>query len=145
MPHDRLSSDEGGGMKTFAQRNTAATSRDDWETPPEFFARLDGEFRFTLDAAASPVNAKCVRYFTKADDGLSQDWGSETVWINPPYGKTVTPKWIRKAYTASLAGATVVCLVPSRTDAAWFHEYATNAEVRFVKGRLRSAPRWVGA
>ena len=40
---------------------------------------------------------------------------------------------------ASRRGATVVCLVPSRTDTAWWHDtvIAGGAEVRFVRGRLR--------
>lgn len=43
-----------------------------------------------------------------------------------------------KAYESSLQGATVVCLLPSRTDTHWWHEYVTKAdEVRFVRGRVR--------
>lgn len=34
-------------------------------------------------------------------------------------------------------GATVVCLVPSRTDTEWFHEYALRGEIRFIRGRLK--------
>lgn len=36
----------------------------DWRTPKDFFRELDQEFHFGLDAAASPENAKCERYFT---------------------------------------------------------------------------------
>jgi hypothetical protein len=43
----------------------------EWATPPDLFARLDAEHGpFTLDACATPENAKCPRYFTRADDGL---------------------------------------------------------------------------
>lgn len=62
-----------------------STGKDDWETPSDFFKKLDAEFHFTLDACATDSNAKCVRYFTKESDGLSQDWGGETVYCNPPY------------------------------------------------------------
>lgn len=41
---------------------------DDRGTPDELFRRLDAEFRFDLDAAASHANAKCTRYYTT--DGL---------------------------------------------------------------------------
>lgn len=43
----------------------------EWETPHDLFAELDKEFGFTLDVAASHDNAKVLRYFTRADDGLS--------------------------------------------------------------------------
>ena len=34
-------------------------------------------------------------------------------------------------------GATVVCLVPARTDTLWWHEYVMRAsEVRLIRGRL---------
>lgn len=111
--------------------------REDWETPPEFFAKLNWEFRFTLDVCARADNAKCARFFSPADDGLSQDWGSDVCWMNPPYGAEI-PKWMAKAYDASRKGATVVCLVPARTDTRWWHDYAELADIRrFVKGRIR--------
>ena len=32
----------------------------------------------------------------------------------------------------------VVMLIPSRTDTKWFHKYIyKNAEIRFIKGRLK--------
>lgn len=46
-----------------------------WETPQNLFDKLDAEFHFTLDAAASDENHKCARYFTQKDDGLRQNWG----------------------------------------------------------------------
>lgn len=109
----------------------------EWETPQDFFDKLNAEFHFTLDAAASDENAKCERYFTIETDGMNQDWGGATVWLNPPYGPAI-PAWMEKAYYESLKGATVVVLVPSRTDTKWWHTYAEKAaERRFVKGRLK--------
>jgi len=56
--------------------------------------------------------------------------------MNPPYGRTIG-QWMRKAHIASRQGATVVCLVPSRTDTRWWHDYAMKGEIRFIKGRLK--------
>lgn len=118
--------------------DTHASSRTDlWATPPSFFNRLNEEFNFTLDACASADNAKCDRYFTTEDDGLAQDWGRETVWVNPPYGRGVTGRWVEKAFRASQLGALVVMLLPARTDTRWWHDWALKGEVRFVRGRLR--------
>ena len=112
-----------------------SSEKDDWETPQAFFDRLDAEFRFTLDAAASPQNAKCAQYLTKEDDALTQPWPG-TVWLNPPYGRDIW-KWIRKAYQEA-AESTVVVLIPSRTDTKYWHNWVMRAsEIRFVKGRLR--------
>jgi site-specific DNA-methyltransferase (adenine-specific) len=109
----------------------------EWSTPQAFFDDLDAEFHFTLDVCASHSNAKCERYFTHQEDGLSQNWGMERCWMNPPYGREIAI-WMSKAFNASREGALVVCLVPARTDTAWWHDYAAKAdEVRFVRGRLR--------
>src|SRR4051812_211485 len=91
-----------------------SSERDDWSTPTDLFAQLDSEFAFTLDAAADESNAKCSRYFTRADNGLPQPWEREHVWLNPPYGRGVIDQWIDKAIDAASQGATVVALVPDR-------------------------------
>ena len=110
--------------------------RIEYSTPQWLFDALNAEFGFTLDAAASPDNAKCKRFFTKDDCGLEKDWGDEVVWCNPPYGKGVTGVWARKCYQAIRGGATVVMLVPVRADAKWFHDYAMKGEVRLFRNRL---------
>lgn len=58
----------------------------EWSTPQDFFDRLNAEFHFTLDPCSTDQNAKCAKHYTKEQDGLSQDWGHETVFCNPPYG-----------------------------------------------------------
>ena len=112
-----------------------SSKTDLWATPQSFFDDLDSEFGFELDVCALPSNAKCERYFTPADDGLSQTW-SGVCWMNPPYGKEIG-LWMRKAYLSSRQGATVVCLVPARTDTRWWHDYAMRGQIRFIKGRLK--------
>jgi len=74
-------------------------------------------------------------YFTEQDDGLSQEWYG-SVWMNPPYGKTIG-LWMKKAYESSCAGVKVVCLVPARTDTAWWHDYAMKGSIEFIRGRLK--------
>lgn len=69
------------------------------------------------------------------ENGLLQNWGREIVFMNPPYSQV--NDWMRKAYGSAQEGATVVCLVPSRTDTEWWHSYAMKGEIRFIKGRLK--------
>lgn len=107
----------------------------EWSTPQEFFDKLNQEFNFTLDVCASESNAKCDSYFYKEIDGLKMKWEG-VCWMNPPYGRGIG-EWIKKAYNSSQNGATVVCLVPSRTDTKWFHEYVMQGEIRFIQGRLK--------
>ena len=43
-----------------------------WCTPQDFFEKLDAEFHFALDAAATEQTAKCAKFFTPETDGLAQ-------------------------------------------------------------------------
>ena len=107
-----------------------------WETPQDTFDKLDTEFGFTLDVCATEATAKCKKYYTPQIDGLSQEWKG-ICWMNPPYGRQIS-LWLEKAYTESLNGATVVCLIPARTDTRYWHNYCMKAsEIRFIKGRLK--------
>ena len=113
-----------------------SSATDEWGTPQNFFDALDAIYHFTLDVCATPENAKYRRYFTHTDDGLAQSWAGERCWMNPPYGRVIKD-WMKKAYAESQRGALVVCLVPARTDTAWWHEYAMKGDVTFIRGRLK--------
>ncbi|MNV80605.1 DNA N-6-adenine-methyltransferase (Dam) [compost metagenome] len=105
-------------------------------TPMDFFQELNNEFAFETDVCALPSNAKCTRFYTPEMDGLAQEWRG-VCWMNPPYGRTIG-EWVKKAYASSQRGATVVALLPARTDTKWFHDYVYGkAETRFVRGRLK--------
>ena len=116
-----------------------SSATDNWSTPQDFFDKLNDEFHFTLDVCADENNHKCEHYYTKEVDGLSRPWVG-TVWCNPPYGRRIS-EWVRRAYLSSHIGsATVVMLLPARTDTRWFHDYIynkSNTEIRFIKGRLK--------
>lgn len=113
-----------------------SSKTDNWATPQDLFDLLDAEFHFTLDPCADLSNHKCPRYFTREEDGLAQSWAGETVFCNPPYGRELS-KWIKKAADESCR-ATVVMLIPARTDTSAFHDYILGkAEIRFIRGRLK--------
>ena len=121
-----------------------STGKDDWETPPELFEKLNQEFRFTLDPCCTEKSAKCKRYYTKEQDGLAQSWEGETVFCNPPYSPKTRNNpgqvaWIKKAYEESKKpNTTVVMLIPARTDTKAFHQYIYNrSEIRFLPGRIK--------
>lgn len=114
------------------------TGKQDWETPDEIFVPLDNEFHFTLDVCASETNKKCLRFFTEIDDALTQRWDG-ICWMNPPFGNQ--DKWVKKAYQESQLGSVIICLLPSRTNTNWWHDYVMKGEVRFIRGR----PKFKGA
>ena len=112
-----------------------SSKTDLWATPIDFFNKYNEKFNFELDVCATDENAKCKKYFTVDNDGLSKKWVG-ICWMNPPYGREII-KWMEKAYKSSLDGATIVCLVPARTDTKWWHEYAIKGEIEFIRGRLK--------
>lgn len=113
-----------------------SSATDLWATPQDFFDQQNVMYGpFELDVCADNTNAKCPVYFDKLTDGLTQNWSGKC-WMNPPYGRDIG-KWMRKAYESSLAGAVVVCLVPARTDTAWWHDYAMKGDITFIRGRLK--------
>ena len=69
-------------------------TRDDYYTPKWIFDALN--LTFDIDVASPPNGppfTPCHRYFTKKDDGLSQEWRG-LIFMNPPYSKA-TP-WVNK-------------------------------------------------
>lgn len=118
-----------------------SSKTDEWETPQDFFDKLDKEFHFELDVAATSENAKCAVYYglDNGVDGLSAEWempwGPARVWCNPPYSNI--KEWAKRC---SEHKNIAVMLVPARTDTKWFHDYCYNkpyVEIRFIKGRLK--------
>lgn len=108
----------------------------EWATPWPLFRRLDAEFDFTVDVAASTENAKCARFYTMEQDGLKQSWAGERVWCNPPYDHKSLTAFAYKAVYEKARGTLSALLVPVKSDQAWWHEYAIQHEIRFIRGRV---------
>lgn len=115
---------------------------DDRETDPTVFAELHERFAFTIDAAASPHNAKLPKFWTVDDDGLAQNWTGERVWCNPPYSN-IRP-WVEKA-SAEVDAELIVMLLPAnRTEQGWWQDLIEphrddggRLRCEFLRGRMR--------
>jgi phage N-6-adenine-methyltransferase len=110
-----------------------------WETPQNFFDSLNTRYSFNTDVCAIKDNAKCKHFFSPNIDGLKQAWKGRC-WMNPPYGRDHTGKWVEKAYMESRKGCLVIALLPVRTDTRWFHQFIYKKKgvtIEFVKGRLK--------
>lgn len=129
-----------------------SSKTDEWATPHDLYDELNREFHFTLDAAATFENRKCSAYFGLDNgiegqaDALACHWGyGHVIWLNPPYSRI--REFIAKAATEARENrATIVCLIPARTDTRYFHEHIWDqqwhrtrpgVEIRFLKGRLK--------
>lgn len=101
-----------------------------WCTPQDFFDKLNAEFGFVLDPAATDKTAKCSLYYTPETDGLSQSWDrGGAVFCNPPYGREIG-KWVQKAFEEARGGYPIVLLI-------------TCEEYRLLRGNIPALPdRW---
>lgn len=101
----------------------AAGETDDWYTPRYIFDAL-GE-RFDLDVAAptdGPRHVPTSAWYSA--NALTLPWRG-FVWMNPPFGHQSTKrKWLTKFF----AHGHGVALVPDRTSAPWFQEFAPKAD-----------------
>lgn len=77
--------------------------RQEWETPPEFFAALDRYFNFDIDVCATRDNNKCFDYIAPEQDGLEAEWftfkrapmGRRSAFCNPGFSNLAP--WIKQA------------------------------------------------
>ncbi len=80
-------------MPVIVESLTPKELKDEWRTLPSLYERLDREFKFQYDFAATKENALCENYFTKEKDALeSEAWFfnymSEPIgFLNPPFSK----------------------------------------------------------
>jgi phage N-6-adenine-methyltransferase len=133
-----------------------SSATDEWETPQTFFDKLDLEFGFTLDVAASASNRKAEHYYgpdhadERCRDALVLNWSGALrpvrCWMNPPYSRGLQGKFIAKAAEERRKGVLTVALLPARTDTKAFHTHIYDAstwqpregiEIRLLPGRLK--------
>ncbi|SNZ21675.1 DNA N-6-adenine-methyltransferase [Cohaesibacter gelatinilyticus] len=108
---------------------------DDWYTPKYIFDALN--IQFDLDVASpaeGPRYVPAVDFYTKQDNGLAQRWYG-TVWMNPPFGHQSTKrKWLTKFFEHGDG----IALMPDRTSAPWWQEFAPKSEaILFVSPKVK--------
>lgn len=116
--------------------------RDSRFTPPDFMEHIYaafGEIEFDPCAhALSPVIARRRIMLSEGGDGLVHDWSGRLAFMNPPFSSLLI--WLKRAFDQWQTGniETVVCLVPVRSDSAWFHETLSPvADIYLLQGRVR--------
>lgn len=103
----------------------AAGRSDDWFTPRYIFDALG--LKFSLDVAApidGPRHVPCWNWYHLIDDGLRRPWYG-LVWMNPPFGhQRHKREWLTRFFDHGQG----IALVPDRTSAPWFQEFAPKAD-----------------
>ena len=130
-------------MTDKARKTLHSSKSVEWGTPQEFFDQYNKIYNFDLDVCATPELAKCKKFFSPKDDGLSKDWKGKC-WMNPPYGREIK-KWVKKANEEIINGNAeiIVALLPSRTGSGWFQDYVlftdqkVRVQIEFIRGRLK--------
>lgn len=110
------------------------SSSDEWSTPRVIFEQLHEKYRFTLDGAASGLNARLPNYLTKEMDALSLNVGKHRVWLNPPYSRGNLYRFVTWARRQAQKGALVCCLVPAYTCERWWQNSVFNADAMDLGG-----------
>jgi len=113
---------------------------DSWNTSLDFITKIHRVVpRFDLDPASNDTSHVVAdNTYNEIDDGLSKDWLADFVWLNPPYSSM--ERWIIKAHDEWQSGnaGCIICLVPARTNTAYFHDHIMNkASVIMLRGRLK--------
>lgn len=101
----------------------AAGETDEWYTPAYIFEAIG--LTFDLDVAApksGPRHVPAESWYSS--DSLALPWFG-TVWMNPPFGHQNTKRaWLRKFFEHGDG----IALLPDRTSAPWFQEFAPMAD-----------------
>lgn len=118
---------------------TLRSDKQDWQTPPDFFAVLHRHWKFDTDVAAHADNALLPHYFTDCEpgrDALTNSWAGLRCYGNPPYGK-MAGVFVTKAAQERHRANVIVMLVAARVDTDWWWNWAMRAnEIRFLKNRV---------
>tara|TARA_B100001250_G_scaffold37972_1_gene30289 strand:- start:82 stop:642 length:561 start_codon:yes stop_codon:yes gene_type:complete len=111
-----------------AKKDGSVNKSNDWWTPREVFINLDIEFDLDVASPIGGVNyIPAKNYYTKADNGLIQDWYG-TVWCNPPYGRDLN-LWMEKFINHGQG----IALIFARTDTLVFHNLVLKADALTFK------------
>lgn len=105
-----------------------------WETPAWLFEALNRVFSFSLDAAASRENAKCKKYYTLSQSGLTNPW-SDITFCNPPFNDP--GPWLAKAHTEAAKKHRSVMVLPAiGMTAKWYVGHRANTHTTILHPRV---------
>ena len=125
-------------VNTQLAKSAGCQNKDKWATPQKLFDQLNDRYGFTLDPCCEIHTAKCTKFYTEEQNGLTKDWSGEVVFCNPPYSRDRIKIWMKKCAEEAAKGVKIVALIPVSSSSKWWHEFVwNNARIEFLKGRIR--------
>ena len=147
MARPRIHTNNAARQRQYRARVSAKAAKviqsDEWFTPSEYI-ELAREVMggIDLDPASCEFAQRVVkadRFYTRDDDGLSQEWVGR-IWLNPPYSRRLIGKFVDKLVAEWWARnvTEAVVLTHNRTDTKWFSKLASVSVCRCdTDGRIR--------
>lgn len=118
----------------MALHEQSVGATDEWYTPPHVFRALGHSFDTDVASPGQRVTPwiPAVRFIER--DSLSEPWDG-FVWMNPPFGaRNGLVPWLEKFF----AHGNGIALVPDRTSAPWWQQFAQRAELAlFVSPKIK--------
>jgi DNA N-6-adenine-methyltransferase Dam len=106
----------------------------EWYTPPHVFKALGCDFNIDVASPGAAITywIPATRFLTS--NSLERDWDG-FVWMNPPFGgRNALVPWLTKFF----GHANGIALVPDRTSAPWWQQFAPKADaILFVAPKLK--------
>ncbi len=127
------------GAKGKGIKDKNSAGGDGWMTPPELWneacQKLFMGSNDTLDPCPNRVKLLPFTWsWEPGTDGLAVGWDCPT-FVNPPFSD-IGP-WVKKAWQETQRwGSHVVMLLPVRSDQPWWFEFAPEAAIHFIRGRV---------
>jgi hypothetical protein len=107
---------------------------DEWYTPPHVFEALGCQFDLDVASPGMNVTPWIPSWGFITDRSLERSWNG-FVWMNPPFGgRNGLVPWLEKFF----AHGHGIALVPDRTSAPWWQQFAPRAELAlFVAPKIK--------
>ena len=110
---------------------------DEWYTPPHVFAAMGTHFDMDVAHPGLHVLDWVPANKILTADSLSQPWDG-FIWMNPPFGgRNAIVPWLQKFFDHGNG----VALVPDRTSAPWWQDFAPRAHAALmVRSKIKFIP-----
>ena len=124
-------------------RGVQNTGQNEWFTPDQYFPLvrevLGGIDLDPASHAQAQTIVQATHYFTKADNGLVQEWYGR-VWLNPPYALPLIGQFVGKMLAERQAGRVTAAIMLTHTysSSGWFQSaLAVTDAICFAHTRVK--------
>ena len=110
----------------------------EWLTPPDLIAELVRVYGrpYGIDPCAAIAQPwqTALRMLTRVDNGLNQNWGDDSAYVNPPYTHGVIERWLNRL--ADHGNGMGLIFARTETDAFFEQIWNRATALLFMRGRI---------